>query len=831
MWSKLCCGGVLAFTLGAHAAQEVPLTLHERSGVAREEGVTSGIPLLPGFLRKGEPVVLRGAQGEELPVATTPLAVWPDGSVKWLLLDFPLRTEPGATPTLRLARGEPAALATQLVLDETPERFLVRTGAVEVEINRRELTLFERVALPGAAEPLATGGSSQVEVETTPPGLPEAENWLRRAAGGPREVYHAVIITSRVEFHNAQRLGLLLEGEYRDAEGKRFGPFTLRYTFRNGEAVVGVEHFFAFGLEVKQHFLRAARLRLHLPSKAPLRMQCGLEDGRFFTVPKGVERVSLLEQVPDRFYHGVPYTANRAVGYDLTAWRKGKARSLASGEEADGTVIIEGSRGSLVVALRDFARLHPKEIELRPREGVLDYYLWPERGAQVLDLRRRYEGIRTEGQYDKGDNPQGGRGVGKTHEFLFAFLPGKPEPGQVAALQARAAEPLRVFAPAAHVAQSGVFGPMHPVDTEHFPRWEAMLRLQWEYILRLPGLFHWDGMIDWGDLLLHDYEAVPHRQQKEVPQKAFIVRGYDGWLNNDTNIAREVLTAFVRGGDARLWELWQRLVLHGMDVDTVHSDPSPRRVGAGRRHDQQHWGSLFCGYGAPMVEAGDLYLLTGSLRARAQALRYADWYLRDGGSEWPTRLAAMVRAWEITGDARYRQFLDSPATLEDAQLLKLGTGQISSLDNPTWRTVGTEVGVHLLRQTPGGERWQGHFAEASRLMLANASPAARKWGVRILAYGYLDSGDEKLLAALRDLVQNGPYLPAQGDYFTLHPDLGADPAQLDFEPLAARSRALRKPGPSVRTLIYTYRDLPSIMAALRKAGLDEGAIFTPPDTP
>src|SRR5438552_1663157 len=65
------------------------LIVTEPLGQARARfPVTRGVPLPPGALR--EPAVARvtDAAGRAAPVQTRRLMRWPDGSVKWLLVDF-----------------------------------------------------------------------------------------------------------------------------------------------------------------------------------------------------------------------------------------------------------------------------------------------------------------------------------------------------------------------------------------------------------------------------------------------------------------------------------------------------------------------------------------------------------------------------------------------------------------------------------------------------------------------------------------------------------------------------------------------------------------------
>lgn len=67
----------------------VPLTVQEPAGVDRKnEPVTSGVPLPEGAIKEVGQLSLDGPAGQNVPCQFTPLSRWPDGSLKWVLLDF-----------------------------------------------------------------------------------------------------------------------------------------------------------------------------------------------------------------------------------------------------------------------------------------------------------------------------------------------------------------------------------------------------------------------------------------------------------------------------------------------------------------------------------------------------------------------------------------------------------------------------------------------------------------------------------------------------------------------------------------------------------------------
>src|SRR3990172_12465458 len=98
--------GVLLLLAAASTAAEVRITVEEPSGTPRRGWpVTSGIPLPQGEMRDPGAAALLTADGRQLPLQTEALVRWPDGSVRWLLLDFQLDLSAGEKKPLTLCYG------------------------------------------------------------------------------------------------------------------------------------------------------------------------------------------------------------------------------------------------------------------------------------------------------------------------------------------------------------------------------------------------------------------------------------------------------------------------------------------------------------------------------------------------------------------------------------------------------------------------------------------------------------------------------------------------------------------------------------------------------
>ena len=131
----LCWAAVAAAWAG-----EVRLTVEEPSGVSRQQWpVSSGIPLAQGALRDERAAALFDAAGKEMPLQSESLARWPDGSIRWLLLDFQIDLAAREKKTLTLRYG-PEVRRTAVenpvrVTKQADGKVVIEPGPVRLEYD------------------------------------------------------------------------------------------------------------------------------------------------------------------------------------------------------------------------------------------------------------------------------------------------------------------------------------------------------------------------------------------------------------------------------------------------------------------------------------------------------------------------------------------------------------------------------------------------------------------------------------------------------------------------------------------------------------------------
>jgi len=140
----------------------VRLTVAEPSGLARRNWpVTSGIPLGQGIVRDGEQAALFASDGLQIPLQTEVLSRWPDGSVRWLLLDFSIDLAARETKRLTLQCGSnvrrpPVANGVRALSRD--DAVVIETGPLRVALSPKSFRLLDEVRLDrngdGSPEPL-----------------------------------------------------------------------------------------------------------------------------------------------------------------------------------------------------------------------------------------------------------------------------------------------------------------------------------------------------------------------------------------------------------------------------------------------------------------------------------------------------------------------------------------------------------------------------------------------------------------------------------------------------------------------------------------------------
>ncbi|MFP4057904.1 MAG: hypothetical protein ACLF0G_13640 [Candidatus Brocadiia bacterium] len=210
---------------------ETVLTLPPRADEAlQREPVTVGIPFPQGLLRAPDQARLLDGE-DELYCQRRALASWPDGSVRWLLVDFQVDLPAGAPKRLRVACDQGAAQSvlseTGVTLADEGERIVLDNGPLRIVGRKSALALLESVCL-GGKEVLAPGQSQGF-------GLVDL-------AGRAYSTARCREPRIRVEAAGPLRAAVRFEGSHVDGEGRSLLDFSILLTTWSDKPYAAVDY-------------------------------------------------------------------------------------------------------------------------------------------------------------------------------------------------------------------------------------------------------------------------------------------------------------------------------------------------------------------------------------------------------------------------------------------------------------------------------------------------------------------------------------------------------------------------------------------------------------
>jgi len=119
------------------------IIVRETLGVSRSgEFVRTGVPFAQSELASEEGLALLGPDGQVQPVQTSVLGRWPDGTIKWVLVDFVASLPAGGCAVYHIIRPpEPLPLLPFIGIRRSADLMLVETGRSSFAIDTRKFCI------------------------------------------------------------------------------------------------------------------------------------------------------------------------------------------------------------------------------------------------------------------------------------------------------------------------------------------------------------------------------------------------------------------------------------------------------------------------------------------------------------------------------------------------------------------------------------------------------------------------------------------------------------------------------------------------------------------
>ena len=477
----------------------VPIGVEEAAGMTRVDWpMRVGVPFARGALPPGAGITLSDALGRRLDTQTKVMGTWPDGSVRWLLVDFQSDVVGGGHGFLTLDRSG----------DPVREPFMAgrRGDGVAVDVGTRVWVF---------------GADGRIEGLLQPGDL-----WWRTGEG---RVYRFLVSGPeagvRIVENGPLRCRVRVTGWYHPekGEGAPVARGELDAEFYRGSPFFRLYHTYTYTGDPWEDTLGGAGIRFR--PEGPFWKEAAIDlDGEIVAS----DSLVVVRQFDDEH-------AEAAA-----------SRLSLQGSRSTGTARLRRKERDLVIHHRDFWRLFPKRLEASVEEGTVTFHYWPEeRGA--LDWRPREDGMLTS---SSAPTWALAAGVSRTHEFIIdpAAWYELPEYEEVFG------EPVVCAVPPRYLASTRALMHLQPYDPEVCPDLEALIAEALDSYLLNQRVYRWYGQWVWGSLPAayvdrqgrwENHGRYGHLLNEQnvchVPWLAFLRSGDRRWLKLATANTRHLL--------------------------------------------------------------------------------------------------------------------------------------------------------------------------------------------------------------------------------------------------------------------------------------------------
>ena len=659
----LLAASALMVTESAGAARgvtRVPLYLDRGAGEMERFPVTFGVPVPRGTLLDVRDTRVVDARGREVPAQIVSSATWgpPDrqkpAGIRWLLVDFQPRLRAGTgNPAYFLEFAKPVTRWKLIPLSvvEDDQQIVVDNGLLKLTFSKQRNTLIERARSYIAGDDRADPGT-----EFLPPSDQRVSYFVTQ--DGTRYSTAAPLKDSKckVTFRGSMRVVIRQEGWFADANGNKMCRAIHRYYIYRDSPVVRVFTTWIITADTDKVQFRDMGFSLPMRLAGTPRATLGLS-----AKPGMLEAPAPLAIVQDRRHHYLVRQGDKMTG---------------EGERASGWIDLSGSRGGLLLCVRDMAEQFPAALEAK-RDRIIVHTFSGESGNN-LDFRhamlRKLWGEQTWQRFENHrmhykpllERVSNGLGFAKTHETLLYFH-GPMTKDELQRAAATLQRPPLVLASGEWNCASRAFGDFHPHDRKRFPVIEKKLSDAFdEYLEVVSNLRPHYGYYDHG-------RGVPQQLTKHKDDKGRPYWTYSGYRRGTDicNYAQPIAPwiLYLRSGDRRYYDYAVAMTRYATDVRTVHwTNPEFRPLrkkgffyggAATWSFDGGYFGWTFNNFQKYLLLD---YYVTGDTRPFDTAKMILDAFCDDEGDQgtslssgrpkWPGDLALMYRA---TWNERYKR--------------------------------------------------------------------------------------------------------------------------------------------------------------------------------
>jgi len=562
---------------------EVTFTVTEPSGISRKNyPVRGSIPMFRGELMDLTKIALVDDAGKTIPVQGKATAFWPEGTTKFLCLDFLTDLTAGQSRkyTLQFGSSLPANVDGKIKTTKTGNSISVNTGIMEISFA------------PGKTF------SSAVKVNGKQVTREALTGFMTLSEGTPESPAKNTILTIdsvKIEEQGPVQTTIYLKGHYGNKKSR--SPFAYqrkydRFIFHgfvrlySGLARMDVTHSLGFNGNEHKEFIRRYGLTV------PLDAASGT-----FTFGKN-KKESASAKITGDLLLAQPHHSN---------WRLSGAAAEMKGKRIGGWASVSGAKGSVLMGLRNAWQQWPVSFRANAKgdlsidihggedSNFLDLrYVLNEDGPEWVtpDPRKKYTKI---ADAHKGKSMYVGEvisthyqakpeykaaGILKISELVIDFTP-KAAEKKVGQAQHQMLVP---WAGKERFADTRVFG-----FTGYFPddgKFEQNFNFHARNIVDYPMVQHEvNGLYGWVDYPDPLDTGIPKKGETRFNTENF--KGGEGW-NNGEKSNQAVVSLYAASGWRRALDYGHQMILHTIGIDAEHPG-GDQGTGVTHRHCQAHW--------------------------------------------------------------------------------------------------------------------------------------------------------------------------------------------------------------------------------------------------
>jgi hypothetical protein len=507
----------------------LPLTVADSMESGRPSWpVNSGVPISQGELAAADHCRLLDAEGRNVPAQFTPLAFWPDGSIKWVLVSF---VHPGGSPEYTLEYGEAVstpAVTNGIVVEETAYGLVVTTDRLRAELSSQQFAPPGRVIIDANRD----GRFDEEEIVLT------GSEGLVLVDGEGRRYTSAGAGTTRFEVEEAGpvRTVIRAEGPFAGPDGE-YLKYRCRMYFYRGFAGIPTE----------------VSLLAHAGSSG---FPPTLNHVRSLTWP-----MDTVSAAGDEAVRWVQDDADRYVLHE-------GGNSVVRDGQGSGVISVGDPEASVTVAIRDFWQKYPKAFALDG--NTLTAELLPQLPADVYAEHTDPMLLTMNYYWFRDGNYLVASGTEPTTDVLLYFgaRPDGEQPGDTRAAEAWQ-QPVHITPGPEAICASGAFMDLAPSRDGRFEAYDEFMRTGLDNLERTRVRQREYSWMNYGDTY----------GERRV-----------NWTNQEYDMQWGLLVNYARTGDIGYLDRALQAAMHTIEIDMINWSDDPGVLGIQKEHAPWHVG-------------------------------------------------------------------------------------------------------------------------------------------------------------------------------------------------------------------------------------------------